>query len=137
MILFKKHKLKKLLLQYEAEYKRVIPENAIAYEELVAYKELNLEEIAATYDAMEGYKYFKEHADGMDPCLEHNIPDKSRCFPSVVYTRKPRKHYISNGVKKLRMHRFINKDEFASYPKVTHRNFKYVKETGECWKSVI
>lgn len=137
MILFKKHKLKKLLAQYEAEYKRVIPENAIAYDELLALKDLNLEEIAATYDALEGYKYFVESLDGIDTNLAHHIPDKSKCFPSVVSARGTRKHYLARSLKKLRMQRFKNKDDFNEYPEVSHNKYKYIEESGGCWKSMI
>ena len=132
MILFRKHKVKKLLEAYDAEYRKEIPEDLLVRDELLAIKELNLEDIAAKYDALAGFEYFVESAEGMDPNPLYNVPAKSKWKPLVTEIA-PVGNLVQGGIRLLRHHRFVNKKEFNEYPDFDV-NYKLVADTDQCWK---
>lgn len=132
MILFRKRKVKKLLEAYEAEYRREIPEDLLVKDELLAIKELNLEDIAAKYDALAGFEFFVTKADGMAPNPLYNVPAKSKCKPNVRIVHSA-KAGIQKRLRLLRHHRFVNKQEFNEYPEF-NVNIKLIDEDNNCWK---
>lgn len=102
-VLFRKHKVKKLVEAYVKEHDRIIDENLIGYEELVALKELNLEEIAIAYDALDGSSF-------KGPVLS-----KSCAFPTRCLVKYPTSK-IGNLIRKAKHKQFVDKAQFDSYP---------------------
>jgi hypothetical protein len=103
MNLFRKHKVKKLVAAYVKEHDREIDENLIGYEELVALKELNLEEIAIAYDALDGSSF------------KGPVISKSCAFPNrrlVKYSTSK----LGTLIRRAKHKQFMDKAQFDFYP---------------------
>lgn len=137
MILFRKRKVQAILRAYATEYDKKIPEKVIARDELVSMKELNLEELAAQYDALEGYQYYKSPAQMGDfpDDIQHAIPDKSVYCPSGYRFHK---HGVAiiNSLKELKRAKFVQRHtgKYNIFP----QHAEVFKEfSGLCWKNMI
>lgn len=135
MILFRKHKVQKILNTYFAEYNRVIPEKVLARAELLKLKELNLQDLASQYDALEGYQYFEVQLDGCAPLIAHVIPDKSDYCPSSTRWIFNNEMAIQRRLVRLRSRRFIKNTDYLTYAiRVEGQEIVYSVSSGSCWK---
>lgn len=133
MILFRKRKVQKLVEQYFDEYHRKIPENAIAREELLQLREVNLETIALAYDSLEGYKYYVgSTTQDSKPNVEHDVPDHSKWKPSTKSKSKA-KCKLTRLLRIRAQMDFRKEAEYLVYPKIEHDRV-FLDSSGGCFK---
>ena len=85
MMLFRKSKVLKILKEYSRIYDHVIPDEVYGREELEAIKQIELQQLALAYDALNGYTYYRESLDGIELNVHNHMPDYSRAIPSTRY----------------------------------------------------
>jgi hypothetical protein len=135
----RKRKVQKVLDSYKEILHKHIPEDTLAREELEALRDIELKELAISYDALGGYDFFKtpdpyiflpgDAKIGANPTytVDHYIPGYSRCIPNRV--SKPTK----NKLLKLRRQLAYTKlqDEYLHLPEFDGN--RVVEESAE-WK---
>ena len=136
MMLFRKSKVLKILKEYQRVYQSEIPENALAREELLALKDITLEELAIAYDALEGYKYYENLSGDVgqkEPNVRFHMPDRSRFKPSCKLATHYSPALLRDKVRYLKNSRFLERNDFISDVERTHE-VTFIEGGSRCWK---
>ena len=132
MMLFRKSKVLKILREYERIYNQKIPEDVIGKVELQALLNIELEQLAIMYDNLKGYEYYHGAADGMDVCVQYNMPDRSRFAPSFRFV--PPAASIQHAVRVFKNVKFLQRNTFLAPELYARSDVVFIKGGSTCWK---
>lgn len=134
MLLFRKSKVLKVLREYHRIFHQEVPEGAIGGEELVALKNIELEQLAIMYDNLKGYDYFVGTSEGADLNVRNFVPDRSRWKPSTTTVVREGNN-VCRQVRLYKNHMFLQRNVFINTEVHNTCTTNFVKEGDVCWKN--
>ena len=131
MMLFRKSKVLKILKEYSRIYDQVIPDEVYGREELEAIKQIELQQLALAYDALNGYTYYRESLDGIELNVHNHMPDYSSYTPSIKYCNDVQK--LARQIRVFKNVKFLQRNEFIS-DQIARNDVVFVASGGKKWK---